>query len=845
LINYLSKPIASSVVPYSENVGLIAQVANQKQNRYDNILSTIFQKQNQLLDLDTSQGSEEAEIKKDNLLKEADNQLNKFASSDLTIPDNISKIENIFSPIINDKDIMGAASITAFTKEQSRYFDEWKKEGKGLYNPLNQSFFLEQSQKNRKMTLKEVKEKGYIQPIATEFVDIDKEFREAAKVLGYNEESSVMGSYETGMYIITKEGKRLSMESILGVLPNHAGITNQAKINAWASMQNITAPEILNERLKINQTKYKDAQKFGEDLKENNKSIENNIQEIKNNSTKGDEIIKNLYQKDYPDIDLTTSEGKKFLLSKLEAKKQENSTLITNNQFSINKQEEYIQELTKTYGLKFDANNNVILSNPLDDDALLNLKTQYYLENKKMDYAKAFSKNMQNIKVEQNPYGVIQANFEKSVALKAIEDQYTKENKILDAELKALTGEKGSSSSGDGSSTENIKNDSKLIPAPAEIESKKEKYTYEGLQTEIKEVSKLVGTGDLGLDGEIAKSFFPQYSSSQDINEGKKEFEKSVLKYKSQMNGYTGDDNAKTVSDPHKTYGQVKEEFKVEKGYLDRRALLQAEVLQKQNFLLDISKKPNPSEKTLTELYSAIISKTLKQNALQGTNYSVPEYKTWKSNYLKNNFYSLKTINEKLKKYDLGSLTSKLVPRASTNEKDPARMLVQDAKNQIFSIVKGINVTNIQVKDFELKDGQWYVNYIDKTFIDTQESVPLSNEFVAKYANDFNVAAPIEIYKNMLSQKEYHTSGDEGSLPNKIIESPEIVIDGQAWKMIIDNSTPENMVRLGKPGQAPREFKEPRPVEDVLKYISGNSSSLNMSSNPFQQIREKYLPLQK
>jgi hypothetical protein len=125
LLSYLSTPYKSTIEPYKENVNLIAQVAQQKQSKYDQVLSTIFQKQNQLLDLDLSGGSEEAELKKDNLLKEADNQLNKMASSDLTIPDNINKVENIFSPIVNDKDIMNAASITAFTKEQTAYFDEW------------------------------------------------------------------------------------------------------------------------------------------------------------------------------------------------------------------------------------------------------------------------------------------------------------------------------------------------------------------------------------------------------------------------------------------------------------------------------------------------------------------------------------------------------------------------------------------------------------------------------------------------------------------------------------------------------------------------------------------------
>ena len=834
MISYLSQPYKSTIEPYRENVGLIAQVANQKQNKYDQVLSTIFQKQNQLLDLDLSGGSEEAELKKDNLLKEADNQLNKMASSDLTIPDNINKVENIFSPIVNDKDIMNAASITAFTKEQAAYFDEWKKEGKEQYNPLNESFFLEQAQKNRKMTLQEVKEKGYKQPVSVAFVDIDKEFREAAKLLGYNEENSVMGSDETGMYIITKEGKRLSMESVLGILPNHAGITAQAKINAWASMQTITAPEILNERLKINQTQYKNAQKFGEDLKENNKSIDNNIKEIKTNSSKGSQIIKDIYQKDYPDIDLTTSEGKKFLLSKLEEKKQENSTLINNNQSSIIKQEEYIQELIKTYGLKLDANGNVISSNNLDDDALLDLKAQYYLENKKMDYAKSFSKNMQNIKVEANPYGVIQANFDKSVALKEIEDQYAKENKILDAELNFA---KENNSNGTYDPNAPFV-ESKLIPAPAEVEDKKEKYTYEGFQTEIERVNKLVGTGDLGLDGEMAKSFFPQYSSNGDINTGEKEFEKRVSNYKTQMNGYTGDDKAKTVSNPDKTYGQVKEEFKVEKGYLDRRALLQAEVLQKQQFINELNADNVKNLKLLKAANDGTVARINLVDPYEAEKIRIK---------LENEYFlSKKTnINEKLKKYTVSSLTSKLVPRAATNEKDPARMLVEDVKNQIFSINKKIDKTKIQIKDFELKDGQWHVNYIDQAFIDTKNSVPLSNEFIAHYANDFNVAAPIEIYKIMKSQKDYHNSGDIGALPNKIIESSEILIDGQAWKMIIDNSTPENMVRLGKPGTAPVDFNEPAPIENVINYISGKSSSLSPSSNVFQQIKEKYLPLQK
>lgn len=838
MISYLSQPIKSTVEPYHENVGLIAQVAQQKQSKYDGLLSTIFQKQNQLLNLDLSYAPDDIVKEKDNLLKEADNQLNKFASSDLTIPDNISKVENIFTPITSNQDVMLGLGFTQNVKENKAIYDEWRKDGKGEYDSANEAYTLAQASKAKQMTKEQFKSNYNSLDInAIKYRNIDKEFREAAKELGYNEENSVMGSDETGMYIITKEGKRLSMESVLGVLPNDAGITAQAKVNAWTSMQGVTASQILNERLKINQIQYKDAKKFGDDLKDNNKSIEDNIKEIKANSTKGDDLIKNLYQKDYPDVDLTTSEGKKLLITKLEEKKKSNSLLIDNNQLSIKKQEDYIEELKNTYDLKFDLNGNVISSKELDDNSLLSLKTQYYLENKKMDYAKAYSKNMQTIKVESNPYGVINANFEKSVALKAIEDQYTKENKILDAELDFAKGTKSTNSD----STSNSETESKLIPSPAETEGEKKTYTYEQLQTEMKQTTELVGSGDLGIDGKLAQSLIPQYSINGDNEKGKLEFEKRVSQYKTQMEGYSGDDNTKTKVNPDKTYGQVKKDFKTEKGYLDRRALLQAEIIQKQQFIDDLSgeKQADPKVTSWMNAYQkAEIERLRKVDPQLAGQYELD---------LKKDKYITKKINvnEKLKKYDLGSLTSKLVPRASSNATDPARMLVEDAKSQIFSTVKNIDKTKIQVKDFELKDGVWYVNYIDEKFLDTQESVPLSNEFIAQYASDFNVAAPIEIYKTMISQKRYHESGDTWSLPNKIIESPEIVIDGVAWKMLIDNSTPENMVRLGKTGQAPKDYTAPAPIEQVLKFVSGNSSSLSPSSNIFEQIKEKYLSLPK
>ena len=51
------------------------------------------------------------------------------------------------------------------------------------------------------------------------------------------------------MYIITKR-QNFQWKVFLGVLPNDAGICSSSKVNAWTSMQGVTASQILNERLK-------------------------------------------------------------------------------------------------------------------------------------------------------------------------------------------------------------------------------------------------------------------------------------------------------------------------------------------------------------------------------------------------------------------------------------------------------------------------------------------------------------------------------------------------------------------------------------------------------------------
>ena len=402
MISYLSQPIKSTVEPYHENVGLIAQVAQQKQNKYDNVLSTIFQKQNQLLNLDTSQGSEEAELKKDNLLKEADDQLNKFASSDLTIPDNISKVENIFTPIINDKDIMGAASITAFTKEQAAYFDEWKKEGKGLYDAKNEAYFLEQVQKNRKMTLQEVKQKGYKQPTSTEFVDIDKWYRDSIKELLPDVTMTVAPDGQGRIF--TQKGKVVSEDRILAMLPTNSKIIAQAEINAHYDYAGVDKNQLLFAQQKSLISQRASVKGV---MEQNTKQIEYLEDQLKN-------------------IEQDTPEGQKQVASTAFTKEQAIQQLKDKIEEYRSTNSEYDKQY-KAYGTKINEFNATYKFNgggfdeQLSEDQLKNLKTSTWLDNKKQQFAQAMSYSDREITVATD-----------QVQLEYIKHQYDLESKQID-----------------------------------------------------------------------------------------------------------------------------------------------------------------------------------------------------------------------------------------------------------------------------------------------------------------------------------------------------------------------------------------------------------------------------
>lgn len=228
MISYLSTPYKSTVEPYRENVGLIAQVAQQKQSKYDNLLSTIFQKQNQLLDLDTL--NEQVSAKKDSLLKQADEQLNKMASSDLTIPDNISKVENIFSPITSDSEILSDVYYTKKIRENQQFAQDVLKKDPSTGNQTNYNTSQQLVELYRKADPKQLSSAASYTTMFTPYVDVKTKKMEFLQKIGV-----IKDGYTNTINIITKDGVKY-VKTSEGLVPEaevlskfYASLTSEDK----------------------------------------------------------------------------------------------------------------------------------------------------------------------------------------------------------------------------------------------------------------------------------------------------------------------------------------------------------------------------------------------------------------------------------------------------------------------------------------------------------------------------------------------------------------------------------------------------------------------------------------
>ena len=228
MISYLSQPYKSTIEPYKENVNLIAQVAQQKQSKYDSVLSTIFQKQNQLLDLDTL--NEQVSAKKDSLLKQADEQLNKMASSDLTIPDNINKVENIFSPITSDSEILSDVYYTKQIRENQQFAQNALKKDPSVGNQTNYQTSQRLVEQYRKADPSQIGSAAPYATMFTPYIDVKTKKMEFLQKLGV-----IKDGYTNTINITTQDGVKY-MKTSEGLVPEaevlskfYASLTSEDK----------------------------------------------------------------------------------------------------------------------------------------------------------------------------------------------------------------------------------------------------------------------------------------------------------------------------------------------------------------------------------------------------------------------------------------------------------------------------------------------------------------------------------------------------------------------------------------------------------------------------------------
>lgn len=586
-ISYLSHPIESKVKPYTENVNLIAKVAQQKQNKYDQVLSAIFQKQNQLLDLDLQWASPETISRKDNLLKEADNQLNKFASSDLTIPDNISKVENIFTPITTDKHIMIGMGFTKNVKESQAYYQEMKKEGKGDYDPTNEAYTLTQASKAKQMSEKEF-EQNYqsldVSPI--KYRNRSKEYNDAlskyVKDMGFTVENIV--SAPDGGYIVTKEQGKIPISSLKAVLPNDAGFVAQAKVDAWATLGNTTQDEILSEQLSYVKNDIQSIEKINKSITEENGDITSAISKLKTGNTSNLSLL-------FPElngIDLDVPENKQKAIDLLNSKIENNKKAYESNTSNLIENNKYITDMIGKYGIIIGGDGfTSIGSDPLPENQLLNLKTQYILQRDANVFTQAYAKEKNVIKIESDP------NYSQAVQIQAdIAKETQKYNndvrlKQLDAELKLITDGvgNGSNSNSNNSTSDNPNGVTPLIAGEGIDEpTKEEKGTkyYNDLTTNLLNE---VGNLDRNSSGEGSTLFKQELLrltpvGTSSINElSKEEQDKITTQLSSEIkevnNNLTNwDKNPDSIVPGRKiTYGEYFKEKEKTISYINERNL--------------------------------------------------------------------------------------------------------------------------------------------------------------------------------------------------------------------------------------------------------------------------------
>lgn len=525
-ISYLSKPLVSTIKPFEDNVGLIAQVAQQKQNKYDQLLTAIFQKENDLLAIDTKWASQEITDRKNALLKKADDDLNSMASLDLMNPENIKKVESIFDPVTEDKGIITGARRTKEVNEQLEIYNYWKKNKHDLYNPGNESFTLEEAAKNINLSEKDYIDGGY-QPQAIEYVK-EEVIDDALKKLGPDITTTILPD---GGFIFSTKNEFLSKDRIIAQIPTDDKIMKQMMVNAHYAYRSATDDQLLNAKKGGIESSIKDHSSVIKAIDDNSSQLTKTIQQIKANDA---DAMKAMYVAGYT--------KPADYIQYLQGKVDNNKTQTANYATSRTKLENDLASFNDTYTKDGKYRK-------LDYRERTDIGTNVYFNVLTDRKITAFAYNKETIEVKEDPYQMNNVKFEQA-----------KQLEFLKAELEMLKDKNkpatsSSSSSATGGGAEDFVSGDIYQPGEKSLlkEDDENKYTPEKVKVRVDQWTKdLSLKGDafsdpLARNGKLFNDFVQQELSSQGINvpknspefaQRKKDFDFQVQQFAKNMETY-------------------------------------------------------------------------------------------------------------------------------------------------------------------------------------------------------------------------------------------------------------------------------------------------------------------
>lgn len=277
MISYISTPLKSEVKPYQENIKLIASIANQKQAKYDSVIDTLLNQEYNYLNLDIHN----AKIKQEHndLMKNADKQLNALAKSDLLLPENLNKAEKLFDPIMNNSNIQKGVMYTKKIREAEEFENETIKKDPSIGNKLNKNVAEEMRNMFYEANPEDLDKIAPYTQIFTPYKDITADLSKLIKELGvlnpesYTNSVDIMGVLNE--YVKSGKISKDVVYSKINTLMTPE-VQHQLMLNGWSSYGKADLNSFLGELEKNIIPQVNSNEKIIESLDERIKLIELN-----------------------------------------------------------------------------------------------------------------------------------------------------------------------------------------------------------------------------------------------------------------------------------------------------------------------------------------------------------------------------------------------------------------------------------------------------------------------------------------------------------------------------------------------------------------------------------------